>query len=81
MKMRCLKEELKLRDEQLVEQQRTFEQRCEERIQQQIAEQMRLLMEQVARFTGAPVTFTRSPSRSAVARLCFVGLLVMSTDL
>jgi len=61
MKVRRLKEELKLRDEQLAEQQRTFEQRCEERIQQQIGEQMRLVMEQVARFTGAPVTFTVPP--------------------
>ncbi|KAJ9548861.1 hypothetical protein OSB04_021404 [Centaurea solstitialis] len=63
--VRRLKEELKQRDEQLAEQQRTFEQRCEERIQQQIAEQvtaqMKVLMEQVARLTGAPVSFTIPP--------------------
>ena len=65
MKVRRLKEELIQRDEQLAEQQRTFEQRCEEWIQQQIAiqvaEQMKLVIEQVARFTGVSVTCTAPP--------------------
>ena len=58
---------------------------CEQRIQQhtaeQVAEQIRQVMEQVARCNGALISFTVPPSAPPLARFRFVALLVTSAYL